>query len=117
MKTYTACIWIILAVLMLGYLIWRNIRLTKILRRAMDEIDESRKRCDRLIQQLQSCEDAKERMYLMQKMREEEKAQRELFADEKEWPGQRKRIREHMQDLRDYLMAADEIEKKMHGKA
>ncbi|WP_072525187.1 hypothetical protein [Clostridium sp. Marseille-P3244] len=114
MKTYTALIWIVLAVAMLCYLIWRNIRLTKVLRNVMDLTSQSRTKCDGLIAKMQSCRDQKERVYIMQQLLDEEKGQRELFADEKKWPGQRKRIREHLQSLREYIVAADEISRNMY---
>lgn len=114
MKTYTALIWIILAIAMLCYLVWRNVRLTKILRKVMDLTSESRAKCDDLIARMQLCQDQKERVYIMQQLRDEERRQRELFADEKKWTGQRKRIREHLQNLREYIVAADEIGRNMY---
>lgn len=109
MKPYVALIWIVLAVIMFSYLIFHNIRMTKVLRAVMEITENSRNRCETLLDEMKKCTDKKEKKLILKKFETEEKEIRELFSKEKEWPGQGKRIREHLNMIKGYRIAAKEI--------
>lgn len=109
MKSYMALLWIILAVLMLLYLIRRNIKMTKILREVLKIIETSEEKCDRLLELMRNSDDKKERQHIMRELLAEERRICNLFGEEDKWSGQGRRIREYIRKMKDYITAAKEI--------
>ena len=80
MKPQTALVWIILAVLMLAYLIYYNIKMTKILRKVLKLTDESKDRCVSLLDRMRSCTDRKEQKDILREYEAEEQKMTEIFS-------------------------------------
>lgn len=106
MKPYIAVVWIILAVVMLIYLIYHNIKMTRVLRTVLEITESSRGRCEALLGKMKSCLNEKEQKVILKELDTEEKKMNKLFASEKEWPGQGKRIKEHLKIVKEYRITA-----------
>ncbi|MEY8508270.1 hypothetical protein AALA78_08565 [Lachnospiraceae bacterium 42-17] len=109
MKPQTALVWIILAVLMLAYLIYYNIKMTKILRKVLKLTDESKDRCVSLLDRMRSCTDRKEQKDILREYEAEEQKMTEIFSKKEDWPGQGKKIREHLKIVKEYRRKAKKL--------
>lgn len=109
MKPQAALVWIILAAVMLAYLIYHNIKMTKILRRVLKLTAESKDRCVNLLDRMKSCSDRKEQKAILKEYEAEEQRMTEIFAKKEEWPGQGKKIREHLRTVKEYGKKAKEL--------
>ncbi len=109
MKPYVALIWIFLAAVMLIYLVCHNIRMTKILRKVLELTEESKERCVNLLERMKSCPYSKEQRDILKEYEKEEQTMTEIFSRKEEWPEQGKKIREHLEIIKEYKRKAKKL--------
>jgi hypothetical protein len=106
MDTIKSWIWIALAVACLIYLIYRNVKLSRILNEVLSIIDESTQKCEEILAEIQKYSEPKIKREMVTRLIEEERRITNLFSDDKRWKGQAKRIKEYKKTISQYIDTA-----------
>ena len=108
MTTREALFWIALFLIGLVYLVYRNIKLAKVLRKTQSVILTSQRRCLELTEMIENDTlDKEQREDLFRELNEEIQRMEKVFSDRRAWPEMNKRISDFMRELSSYSARAE----------
>jgi hypothetical protein len=105
MDTLISCLWIAAGLAMMVYLVFRNRKYTRVLTSALELTEDSVQRCEHALLSIQTEHDRTARGKLLGTLDQERTRIHTIFQCEKEWPGQAKRIKAHLERVDAYIDA------------
>lgn len=105
MDSLISCLWIALGIAMMVYLFFRNRKYTRVLTQALNLTEASAQHCEDILSNLRNEGSSAERRKLLRELEAERTHIQGIFSYEKNWPGQAKRIKTHLNRVNSYIEA------------